>query len=189
MAIYATVDGAGNPTGFYDDAVHAAIPSGAVELTRAQYQQWLAAQGTVVWTGSSLGQAPAPAPTVAAALAALDKLRQKKQALGVMFTPSGAAAPARFATDDASQAKLLAEFVAASSPNPAAGTSTTLRGGTGPWRAADGSYVTLTDADVKALAAEVRSYIVACYAREQALAAAVAANPATDITAGWPPNT
>lgn len=176
--MYATVDGAGRPTAFYDDTV-SAVPSGAVQLTTEQYRQWLAQQGTLIWNGGSLVAAPASAPTSAAALAALDAYRQRKQAAGVMFTPAGAAAPLRFATGDAALARLLGEFVAVTAG---------LRGGTGPWQTADGAFVTLADADVKALYPKARAYVVACLAREQALAAAVAANPATDMTAGWPSN-
>ena len=179
MAIYATVDGAGRPTGFYDDAV-STVPAGALQLTNEQYRQWSAQQGTLIWNGSSLVAAPAAVPTSAAAAAALDAYRRKKQAAGVMFTPGGGAAPLRFATDDVALARLLGEFAAVTAG---------LRGGTGPWQTADGSFVTLADADVKALYPKARAYVVACYAREQALAAAVAANPATDVTTNWPANT
>ena len=184
MAYFAAVDapdaqGLRALLGFYSDAMHQAIPPGAVPLTDAQYVAWVQAQSRMVWNGSALVAVPPPVPTVAGSLAALDTLRQQKQSAGVMFQPSGAAAPSLFATDDASQAKLLAEYVAASSG---------LRGGTGPWKAADGSFVVLSDNDVKALAAKARAYVVACYAREQALAGVVAASPAADITQNWPSN-
>ncbi len=71
---YATVDANGALTGFYDDAVHQAIPAGAIELTAAQYTEWVAGQTSLIWQAGALVAAPAvvlpPAVVAAAAVQA-----------------------------------------------------------------------------------------------------------------------
>jgi hypothetical protein len=66
MAQHATIDAAGNATGFFDDRVHKKIPAGAVALTPDQYTQWCTSHKNLVWNSanSTLVAAPATAPIV-----------------------------------------------------------------------------------------------------------------------------
>lgn len=178
MAYHATVDAAGKLTGFYDDALHPVLPAGAMALTPAQYQSWYSDQ-TQIWSGGRLVTGPIPVPTTAQALAALDALMLAKQALGVMFQASGATAPRLFPTDPGAQARMTDEFVAANAGLWTDGD---------PWQASDGTYIAFVKADVLALATKARSYVKACYLRKVALDPQVRANPAADISAGWPSN-
>jgi hypothetical protein len=59
---FATIDGTGACTAFYDDP--ALAPQGAVQLTDAQWQDWVANQPTRKWQGGTLATVAAPAPPV-----------------------------------------------------------------------------------------------------------------------------
>lgn len=63
MTHFAAVDANGMVTAFYDDGVNV-IPAGAIELTDAQWQEWLANQSTRAWLNSTLTTVPAPPPTL-----------------------------------------------------------------------------------------------------------------------------
>ena len=67
---YAMVDAGGALQGFFDDALHQPVPAGAVQLTPAQYQQWLTAQSGLIWQNGALVAAPAAAASPAQAAAA-----------------------------------------------------------------------------------------------------------------------
>lgn len=54
------------------------------------------------------------------------------------------------------------------------------------WKMADGTLVTLTAADVQALAQTVGAHVQACFAREAELIPAVQADITADIETGWP---
>lgn len=76
MPIYMTVDSGGFPTGFYNDAIHGArllsdgeanpatlIPANAVEITEAQWLEFINNQGLRQWNGSDVvTYTPPPAP-------------------------------------------------------------------------------------------------------------------------------
>jgi hypothetical protein len=79
MTMYATVNSAGVATGFYSDAIHPSIPAGAIALTQAQYQAWIANIDGQSWSGTGLvaytpPAVPVPLPPLAqAALDASDR--------------------------------------------------------------------------------------------------------------------
>ena len=63
--IHAEFDAAGLPLGFFDDRISdpATIPEAAVEITDAQYQEFLNNQGLRRWDGASVvSYEPPPAP-------------------------------------------------------------------------------------------------------------------------------
>lgn len=97
MAQYATMNGAGGLTGFYDDALHQDVPEGAQLLTPEQYTRWLAGQGGLLWQGGDLVAAPPPpsppappAPTAAELMAEIQVLMERVQAM----TPAAASGSA-----------------------------------------------------------------------------------------------
>jgi len=63
MAIYATLDGSGRPTGFYRDDIHDVIPDGAIEISDEQWRECLANQGRRALVGGVLVEVDAPALT------------------------------------------------------------------------------------------------------------------------------
>lgn len=141
------------------------------------------------WTHGPAGFAPPPgsAPpaltpvqTLAERKAALAAERYARESAGVWFQASGAATPSLAASDTSSQAKLGNAYQLARDGYWRDGT---------PWKMADGSFVGMAAADIKALSLKVAGFVAACYAHEAQLAAALASDPATDITPGWPVNT
>lgn len=143
----------------------------------------------VGWTHGPSGfvapaQAAPPALTPVQALAerkaALAAERYARESAGVWFQANGAATPSLAASDTSSQAKLGNAYQLARDGYWRDGT---------PWKMADGSFVGMAAADIKALSLKVAAYVAACYAHEAQLAAALASDPATDITPGWPVNT
>ncbi len=108
---------------------------------------------------------------------ALAAQRYQHETAGVAFQASTAKSPVVVASDPTSQAKLGNAYTLARDGFWVDGT---------PWKCADGSFVALTASDIKDLAKKVAAYVASCYAHEAQLAATLAANPATDITAGWP---
>lgn len=80
------------------------------------------------------------------------------------------------ATDRQSQALVMGALLA-TMQNPAA---------TVEWKMKDGTFVTLTAADVEAMAQAVRAHVQAAFANEKALVPAVQANFSADISTGWP---
>lgn len=62
MQRYATINSSGLLTGFYSTDVNSVIPAAAVELTEAQYQDWLLNQQTRQWSnGALVSYTPPPA--------------------------------------------------------------------------------------------------------------------------------
>lgn len=89
---FATIDGTGAVTAFYDDS--AAPPQGAVTLTEVQWQDWVANQRTRKWQGGALIAVAPPAPSPGQVFAA-------KVAAGITITSTGTPAlNATFALDD-----------------------------------------------------------------------------------------
>lgn len=77
------------PTGFYDPAIHGdAIPSDAVEITDAQWQEFLAHPHLRKWDGSKVVvyDPPAPVPTKTD----VDREREHRIVAGKTFTIAGA---------------------------------------------------------------------------------------------------
>lgn len=144
--------------------------------------QWVAAPaGTAVgdrWDGSAFSKPPAP--TAADRLAALAAERFARETAGVMFRAAGAAAAALVASDRAAQGQIGSAYQLARDGHWVDGA---------PWKMADGAFVAMTGVDVQAMAVKVGVYVGACFAHEAQLAAALAADPAADITQGWPVNT
>jgi hypothetical protein len=63
MGIYATFSSAGFPTAFYSDEVTDFVPTSAVALTDAQWQELLRYPGQRKWNGSGIvALPPTPAP-------------------------------------------------------------------------------------------------------------------------------
>lgn len=106
-------------------------------------------------------------------------VRYEHEIAGVMFKASGSAAASLFATDREAQAKINASFAMATAGHWVDGA---------PWKAADGTFVPMTTADIEGLAVKAATYVATCFAYEAQLTAALATNPATDITQGWPSN-
>jgi hypothetical protein len=149
------------------DAVHSAFAVAAP----AGKKLGADANGQPAWVDAPL--------TVGQALAALDLMRQQKEAAGVWFKPMAATGALLFATDATSQPRINSAYTAAKDGLWADGT---------PWKAADGQFVAMTTADIIALGKKALGYIVDCAAYEAKLAAVVQSNPQTDITQGWPSN-
>lgn len=123
-----------------------------------------------------------PPSTTAEAVAILAQELQKRESAGVFFTSTGGAQAVLFPTDANAQVKYTAEWSALNTTPP-------LRSDSDPMIAADGTPVALSNADAKALIQKALGYFRACTANYATLHAAVAANPAADITVGWPTNT
>jgi len=86
------------------------------------------------------------------------------------------------ATDRDSQAKILAEYVAATGGARADGA---------PWKFADGQFRELSNTEMVSMALAVRAHVAACFALEATLLAQLAAGEigtyAEIDAAGWPP--
>ncbi len=102
--------------------------------------------------------------------------RAERESAGVRFQPEGAKDVALFPTGEDARAKLTGAALAATL-DPA------LRA---PWKTAEGGFVILGAADIKALFLHTTRYVAACYARESALAAEAASGKTPDLDAGWP---
>ncbi|MDH7796422.1 MULTISPECIES: hypothetical protein [unclassified Beijerinckia] len=64
MTVLMTIDAEGRPTGFYVPEIHGnAIPSGAIEITEAQWREALSNQGRRLWNGSALIECDLPPST------------------------------------------------------------------------------------------------------------------------------
>lgn len=80
------------------------------------------------------------------------------------------------ATDDLSQSRILgAALSAVIDPDLVLG-----------WKAADGRMVPLTAPQILALAKAVRAHVQACFDRETAILADLAAGGTPDLAVGWP---
>jgi hypothetical protein len=111
------------------------------------------------------------------ALERLHAMRVSRQTAGVMFRASDSGAALLFPTTDSARGTLRDIALAMSlSDTP---DTFSVPGGSAP----------MVRADVHALFVRIVTYVAACLAREQELAAVVVADPSADITAGWPDNT
>lgn len=103
MAKFATVDGNGVATGFYDPAF-GPVPSAAIPISQAQWQQWIADTNGLAWDGGGLVSYTAPvvmpSPTQLATAALMAGLN--------VTSASTPAIDGRYALDPASQAKIAA---------------------------------------------------------------------------------
>lgn len=131
------------------------------------------------WDGTSFAAPVPPVRTAAEAVAALGAELAAKQGAGVYFTPTGGSAPVLFPTDPGSRGAFTAAWNAIGANLWADGK---------PFIAADGTPVPLSTADAKALITKALAYVDGCVDAYAALHAAVVANPAADIAAGWPGN-
>lgn len=159
-----------------------------VGVDDSTYQAWRVAGGvpTKIDSQDSLitvlrQQYPAGVPpssvTLDSRLAELAALRYQKQTLGVLYKPSGSTTHYMFPTDDASRANVgAAQQLVAASVYPSSA----------PWKIADGTFVSMTGADITALGTKIGAYVLACFTNEQTLSTALAASLTTDITVGWP---
>ena len=137
-------------------------------------------QSYATTTGTLKDCTPPPfVPTIASRTADLEALSTAHQNAGVYVTPSGATSPHLFATDDASQGKILTAFTAAKEGMWVDGSV---------WKCADGTFVAMTAADVITLAQTAQVYIQKCYANEAVLQQALQTDLNTDLTVGWPSN-
>lgn len=114
--------------------------------------------------------------TVDEALADLAALRYTHECAGVYYQPSTATEPLLFESGEISQAKLTAALLAV--------IRNTWQNGA--WKTASGGFVTLTDADVTAIAEKVHDYVQKCFDNEDALATKIRTDPNTDTSVGWP---
>lgn len=81
-------------------------------------------------------------------------------------------------TDDLSQQRIVGAALAASM-DPQAEVN---------WKAADGTFVTLSAPQILAIAQGVRAHVQACFDREAELLSALDAGAPYDIEDGWPGN-
>lgn len=109
-------------------------------------------------------------------LAGLGAIRWQHQTKGLTFDGH------TIQTDPASQSAVMANAMAASIDPDA----------TFAWKTADGRFITLTAADMGAIARAVHAHVQACFAHEASLSASIEAATtvddleAIDITVGWP---
>jgi hypothetical protein len=111
-------------------------------------------------------------------LATLAAARYRREIAGLTIAALGGKT---YATDRDSQSKIGLASAAAG-----AGAFATVN-----WKCADGSFTTLTAAQVQQLFMAAVGYVKACYDNEAALVAAIsqASDPtAVDVTGGWPSN-
>lgn len=67
---YAALSAEGLATGFFDDALHAAIPAGAVPIDDATWAAWIEAPHALCWDGAALvPYSPSPSAEAVAAAA------------------------------------------------------------------------------------------------------------------------
>lgn len=108
--------------------------------------------------------------------------RYKREVQGIDWVDSAGNVHA-VATDRASQGAMTAAFSAAKAG---------LRADPSVWKMADGTFASLSNADLEAMAGAVLAYVQKCFNNEQAIAtqldgaADAAALEAIDLTAGWP---
>jgi hypothetical protein len=172
-----------NPADWYWSAasdparVYSSKATGWVAADSPDYLAWVGFHSRYATNGGptpddvlvTIGErAPAYLPVTAA------QLRYAKEVAGVTFAAGGGAAKL-YGTDRDSQSKISAAFGLANAGHWVDGT---------PWKTADGSFAPLAAADVVALAVKVANYIGLCYANE----ARLSADPALDISTGWPSN-
>lgn len=100
-------------------------------------------------------------------------VRYARETGGIWFTPTGSSEAVLIATDRGSQAKIAAA---------AAGLSSDMT--TIAWKTAGGSFVRLSDMDLRRLHSQVQAFVMACYVRE----AELAADPTANLDEGWPSN-
>ena len=103
---YADVNASGVLTGFYSSDVNSTIPAGAIELTEAQYQTWLAAQQSWSWQNGTLTAYTPPVPVLTLPQQAGAMLLAGCQ----VASTSTAALDGTYPTDPASQAHVTAEI-------------------------------------------------------------------------------
>lgn len=120
-----------------------------------------------------------PAQKVKKALLALGAMLEEKQALGIYYTPAGGTMPILFSTSAHAQDQYNgANTLAKENPTQTQNFITEA-----------GAPVTLSASDVIAVTNKAANYINQTNAVYSALFAKVEADPATDITVGWPANT
>ena len=102
-----------------------------------------------------------------------DQIKMRRdQAIGAGVTVAGIMVH----TDETSQTRIMGATVAAMlDPDYSV-----------QWKTADGTFVTLSAAQVIGIASAVRAHVQAAFDREAVLRAAVLANEPYDIEAGWP---
>jgi hypothetical protein len=152
--------------GFYHPSIHATMPSDVVEISDDEYRALLDAQSN----GLEIIQAPGQKPSVRkreltsdGMLITLRGILSSSEAAGIVFKGH------RFATTPDAIARYA-----------------------GAWTdgryllAMDGTPVALTSIDVAQIHDAAQAHLAACVARYAELHAAVTADPATDVTTGWP---
>ena len=176
MTQYAYIDPTAPPpvlAKFYDtEAVHYSVLPDAAHLVAMTPAQWANRMAAPYYADGTFVARPAPssAQLVQNAVARLAAMLAQRQAAGVLFEPAGAAAPILFPT------------------TPAAVQTNAMASVTGVAVAGDGTPVKISPADAAALLAKTNAYLAACVTTYAALHAAVADNPGTDLSVGWPSN-
>lgn len=139
----------------------ASYPEGTVEVP-------LMPEAGAIWAGNQW--LPSPPPSLEETFEAI-RLR-RDQAIAAGTTVAGI--PVQ--TDETSQTRIMGAAVAAMlDPDYSV-----------QWKTADGTFVTLSAAQVIGIASAVRAHVQACFDCEAVLRAAVIAGEPYDIEAGWP---
>lgn len=176
MAYFAHVDpSAPEPSlvSFYDTGTfdYPNLPP-AAELHELTPEQWAVRMQVPYFAGGAFVARPALAGAAlgAVAMQRLGLELAQCQGAGVSFTPAGATAPVMFGTTPTAMQMHAA----------AASLGMTI--------ALNGTPVLLTPADAAGLLLKANGYLSACVSAYATLHAAVLADPATDVRAGWPSN-
>lgn len=127
-----------------------------------------AAYAGCLWSEAGGFQEPAKSLTKVALIAYAANARWQKEVGGVAW-PDGESTHV-IATDRESQGKLLMEFVAINNG---------LRADPSPWKFAGGYFVSLTNAQMSAVALVGRSFVADAYSREAAVQAGINAGTIT----------
>lgn len=167
--------------GWYDtDALHyPRLPPKAdmLEMTPQQWAQRMSGRWAV--NGETLVAVADPLQQQRESLGALSNMLVRKETAGVYFSPPDADEPVLFASDNGTIQKLTTLMSIIQAGLWIQGT---------PILAADGRPIAMSADAASSLISKILSYVQACNLRYAQLYPEVLADPATDISSGWPSN-
>lgn len=162
--VFALLDETGRPRAFYRSDIHAAaIPADAVEITQAAWEECLANPGRRRIEDGAAVPLPVARPTAADLLAYLAERRWRAEVAGCDW--NGWHLP----TDERSQSKYLSELAAVNEAVRIDGS---------PWKFPHG-FEAVTNDQIRAMAVAARGHVLACFAKEGEITAAIAAGTIT----------